>query len=80
MSITIPPFGSVTIKVKFKPTVVGPQETNLRFSTNTTPADVVIPIHGVAVETPVDPGDNPNALRDTGNNPLLDTVNLELES
>ena len=51
MSITIPPFGSHVIKLRFKPTAAGVRQGNLTFTSNTPNSPHTIPLTGIGKST-----------------------------
>ena len=51
MSITIPPFGSHVIKLRFKPTAEGVRQGNLTFTSNTPNSPHTIPLTGIGKST-----------------------------
>ena len=57
MSITIPPFGSHVIKLRFTPTAEGVRQGNLTFTSNTPNSPHTIPLYGTGKVTPGGGGD-----------------------
>lgn len=73
MSITIPPYGSYVVNLRFVPLKEGVRSGSLTFTSGTPGSPHTVPLQGLG-------GNTPNALRDTDNNTLLDYYSDELES
>lgn len=73
MSITIPPYGSYVVNLRFVPLGEGVRSGSLTFTSSTPGSPHTVPLQGSG-------GNNPNALRDDDDNTLLDYYSGELES
>ena len=73
MSITIPPYGSYVVNLRFVPLGEGVRSGSLTFTSGTPGSPHTIPLQGLG-------GNTPNVLRDSNNDALLDTNSSELES
>ena len=62
MSITIPPFGSHVIKLRFKPTAAGVRQGNLTFTSNTPNSPHTIPLTGIGKSTSGGGGTDPEPI------------------
>lgn len=71
MSITIPPYGSYVVNLRFAPLGEGVRSGSLTFTSGTPGSPHTVFLQGLG-------GNAPNALRDTNNDVLLDSDSSEL--